>query len=199
VAAFLAKKFVEVVVAPGYGEAAKERLCAKKKLRVVNIPRLDDWRVARRLRSVGPLLLIQDEDRDFVPAAEWRHAAGPAPDATTLAELERAWHVVKHVKSNAIVVWKGAKLLGAGAGQSSRVDSCRIAVDKAREHGHDPTGAVAASDAFFPFPDGLEVLAAAGVKAVVQPGGSMRDEEVIASAEALGVTLMLTGRRHFRH
>ena len=116
-----------------------------------------------------------------------------------LAELDRAWRVAKHVKSNAIVLWKGEKLLGAGAGQTSRVDSCRIAVAKAREMGHDPAGAVAASDAFFPFPDGLEILAEAGVRAVVQPGGSIRDEEVLARGEELGLTVMLTGRRHFRH
>ena len=178
---------------------AKAKLAKKEKLRVLELRNLAHWRAPRRLRSVGPLLLVQDEDMDFAPTAEWEHGAGPAPDAATLAELERAWRAVKHVKSNAIVVWKGDKLLGAGAGQTSRVDSCRIAVDKARELGHDPAGAVAASDAFFPFPDGLEILAAAGVRAVVEPGGSIRDEEVLARADALGVTVMLTGRRHFRH
>ncbi|MCB1163515.1 bifunctional phosphoribosylaminoimidazolecarboxamide formyltransferase/IMP cyclohydrolase [bacterium] len=199
VASFLAKKFVEVLVAPGYSDEAKAKLAKKEKLRVLELRNLAHWRAPRRLRSVGPLLLVQDEDMDFAPTAEWKHGAGPAPDAATLAELERAWRAVKHVKSNAIVVWKGDKLLGAGAGQTSRVDSCRIAVDKARELGHDPAGAVAASDAFFPFPDGLEILAAAGVRAVVEPGGSIRDEEVLARADALGVTVMLTGRRHFRH
>jgi phosphoribosylaminoimidazolecarboxamide formyltransferase/IMP cyclohydrolase len=199
VAAFLAKKFVEVLVAPGYSDGARAALAKKKKLRVLELPELSLWRAPRRLRSVGPLLLVQDEDADFVPASEWKHGAGPVPDAATIAELERAWRAVKHVKSNAIVVWKGDKLLGAGAGQTSRVDSCRIAVEKARELGHDPTGAVAASDAFFPFPDGLEILAEAGIRAVVEPGGSIRDEEVLARADALGVTVMLTGRRHFRH
>ncbi len=199
VAAFLAKKFIEVLVAPSYSPAAREALAKKKKLRVLELPESSAWRATRRLRSVGPLLLIQDEDAELIPAADWKHAAGPAPDGEILVELERAWRAVKHVKSNAIVVWKADKLLGAGAGQTSRVDSCRIAVNKARELGHDPAGAVAASDAFFPFPDGLEVLAEAGVKAVVQPGGSIRDEEVLARAEELGVTVMLTGRRHFRH
>jgi len=199
VAADLAKKFVEVLVAPGYAPPARERLLKKKKLRLLEMPDPDAWRAPTRLRSVGPLLLVQDADRGFAPPAEWTLGAGPAPDAACLAELERAWRVVKHVKSNAVLLWKGDRLLGAGAGQTSRVDSCRIAVDKARELGHKTAGAVAASDAFFPFPDGLEILAAAGARAVVQPGGSIRDEEVLARAGELGVTVMLTGRRHFRH
>ncbi len=199
VAAFLAKKFIEVLVAPAFTPAARDALAKKRKLRVLELPVASSWRAARRLRSVGPLLLVQDEDGESTPTAEWRHAAGPAPDAETLAELDRAWRAVKHVKSNAIVVWRGDKLLGAGAGQTSRVDSCRIAVSQALELGHEVRGAVAASDAFFPFPDGLEILAEAGVRAVVQPGGSIRDDEVLARAEELGVTVMLTGRRHFRH
>ena len=199
IAAFLAKKFVEVLVAPGYSQDAREALKRKKKLRVLELPELASWRAPRRLRSVGPLLLVQDEDAEFAPVADWKHGAGPAPDADTLAELDRAWRTTKHVKSNAIVVWKGDRLLGAGAGQTSRVDSCRIAIEKSRELGHDPRGAVAGSDAFFPFPDGLEILAEAGVRAIVQPGGSIRDEEVLARAEELGVTVMLTGKRHFRH
>jgi phosphoribosylaminoimidazolecarboxamide formyltransferase / IMP cyclohydrolase len=199
VAAFLAKKFIEVLVAPAYSQTAREALAKKKKLRVLELPDAAAWRAPRRLRSVGPLLLIQDEDAELIAATEWKHAAGPSPDPATLTELDRAWRAVKHVKSNAIVVWQGDKLLGAGAGQTSRVDSCRIAVSKSLELGHEPRGAVAASDAFFPFPDGLEILAEAGIKAVVQPGGSIRDDEVLARAEELGVTVMLTGRRHFRH
>ena len=113
--------------------------------------------------------------------------------------MELAWRVVKHVGSNAIVVGGPDSILGVGAGQMSRVDSARIAVDKAREHGHDLTGSVAGSDAFFPFPDGVEALHAAGVRAVIQPGGSIRDEEVVAAASRLGMTMVLTGRRHFRH
>ncbi len=199
VAAFLAKKFIEVLAAPGYSNEARTLLAKKKKLRVLELDSLADWRHATRLRSVGPLLLVQESDRDFVPTAEWKHGAGPAPDEALLAELDRAWRLAKHAKSNAIVVWHGDKLLGAGVGQTSRVDSCRIAIDKAREHGHEPRGAVAASDAFFPFPDGLEILAEAGVRAIVQPGGSIRDDEVLERASALGVCVMLTGRRHFRH
>ncbi|MCP4548782.1 MAG: bifunctional phosphoribosylaminoimidazolecarboxamide formyltransferase/IMP cyclohydrolase [bacterium] len=198
-AEFLAKKFIEVLVAPGFDDAALTMLAKKRKLRLLELPDLAAWRAPRRLRSTGPLMLVQDEDDAFIPTGEWKHGAGPEPDAATLRELERAWRTVKHVKSNAIVVWRGAKLLGAGMGQTSRVDSCRIAVGKALELEHDPRGAVAASDAFFPFADGLEILAEAGIRAVVQPGGSIRDEEVLARAEELGVTVMLTGRRHFRH
>ena len=199
VASFLAKKFVEVLVAPACSAEARERLAGKKKLRLLELPDVGAWRAPRRLRSVGPLLRALDDDRSWGGVDQWRHGAGPAPAGDMLAELDRAWRVAKHVKSNAIVLWKGEKLLGAGAGQTSRVDSCRIAVAKAREMGHDPAGAVAASDAFFPFPDGLEILAEAGVRAVVQPGGSIRDEEVLARGEELGLTVMLTGRRHFRH
>jgi len=198
-AAFLGDKFFEVLVAPGYDEAALAWFAKKKNLRVLELPDQEAWRCDQRLRSTGPLLLRQDEDREFVPADQWKLGAGPAPDEDALRELERAWRVVKHVKSNAIVTWRDGQLLGAGAGQMSRVDSCRIAVSKAREHGHELKGCLAASDAFFPFPDGLEILAEAGVRAVVQPGGSIRDEKVLARAGELGLTVMLTGRRHFRH
>ncbi|MBM4117567.1 bifunctional phosphoribosylaminoimidazolecarboxamide formyltransferase/IMP cyclohydrolase, partial [bacterium] len=199
VARFLAKKFVELLVAPSYSEEALGALAAKSKLRLLALPEPAAWRAPRRLRSIGPLLLVQDEDAEFVPPAEWRRVAGPAADAATLRELERAWRAVKHVKSNAIVIWREEHLIGAGAGQMSRLDSCRLAVAKARELGHALDGAVAASDAFFPFADGLELLAEAGIRAVVEPGGSVRDAEVIARAEALGVSLLFTGRRHFRH
>jgi phosphoribosylaminoimidazolecarboxamide formyltransferase/IMP cyclohydrolase len=113
--------------------------------------------------------------------------------------LELAWRVVKHVASNAIVVGVGDRLLGIGAGQMSRVDAARIAVSKAAEIGHDLSGAVAASDAFFPFPDWVEALHAAGVRAVIQPGGSIRDGEVVEACNRLGVAMVFTGRRHFRH
>ena len=199
VARFLAKKFVELLVAPAYLPGVEAQLAQKGKLRLLALPTLAEWRAPRRLRSVGPLLLVQDEDLSLAPAGAWRLVAGPMPDAEALRDLERAWRAVKHVKSNAIVVWKGDHLLGAGAGQTSRVDSCRIAVAKARECGHELAGAVAASDAFFPFADGLELLVAAGIRAVVQPGGSIRDAEVIARAEALGISMLLTGERHFRH
>jgi len=118
---------------------------------------------------------------------------------TETGALELAWRVAKHVSSNAIVVGVRDRILGIGAGQMSRVDAARIAVAKAREIGHALTGSVAASDAFFPFPDGIEELAEAGVTAVIQPGGSIRDAQVIEAADTLGVAMIFTGRRHFRH
>ena len=113
--------------------------------------------------------------------------------------LVLAWKTVKHIRSNAIVICDHEGTVGVGAGQMSRVDSCRIAVDKARREGMKIEGASAGSDAFFPFPDGVQALAEAGVKAVIQPGGSIRDEEVIKASEELGICMVLTGRRHFRH
>ena len=198
-AEFLADKFFEVLAAPAYEDAALARFAKKKNLRVLSLKDPEKWHCGERLRSVGPLLLRQDEDQEFVAAMDWSLGIGEAPDPEKYSELERAWRVVKHVKSNAILLWKGDSLLGAGAGQMSRVDSCKIAVAKALEHGHDIQGAVASSDAFFPFPDGLEILAEAGVKWIVQPGGSIRDEEVLKRAGELGLCVMLTGRRHFRH
>ncbi|MBM4118170.1 bifunctional phosphoribosylaminoimidazolecarboxamide formyltransferase/IMP cyclohydrolase, partial [bacterium] len=121
VACFLAKKFVELLVAPSYSADAREALAAKSKLRLLALPEPAAWRAPRRLRSIGPLLLVQDEDAEFVPTAEWRRVAGPAPDAETLRGLERAWRAVKHVKSNAIVIWREEHLIGAGAGQMSRL------------------------------------------------------------------------------
>ena len=198
-AEFLADKFFEVLVAPAFDEAALARFSKKKNLRVLSLEDPGSWHAKERLRSVGPMLLRQEDDLHFTPSDEWKLGAGSQPSPELMQELERAWRVVKHVKSNAILLWSGDKLLAAGAGQMSRVDSCKIAVSKAREHGHEIQGSLAASDAFFPFADGIEILAKAGVKWVVQPGGSIRDEEVLARADELGITVMLTGRRHFRH
>jgi phosphoribosylaminoimidazolecarboxamide formyltransferase / IMP cyclohydrolase len=128
--------------------------------------------------------------------AGWTLVAGEAPDAAVLADLELAWSVAKHVKSNAIVLTRDGHVVGVGAGQQNRVDAARIAVEKA---GDRAAGAAAGSDAFFPFPDGLETLAAAGVRAVAQPGGSRRDEEVTSAAIKAGLTMLHTHRRHFRH
>ena len=121
------------------------------------------------------------------------------PTAAEWQGLRFAWRVAKHVKSNAIVLATADRVLGVGAGQMSRVDAARLAVMRAREHGHDPAGAVAASDAFFPFRDGLDVVAEAGATAVVHPGGSIRDDEVLAAADARGMAMVVTGLRHFKH
>lgn len=199
-AAILAKRFVEVVLAPGYSDGAREALGRKKNLRWFTVD-LERFVAATRgnSRQWGRLVLSQDEDEGFGELDAPRHAAGPEPGDEQLAAARLAWRVAKHVKSNAIVLAAPDRTLGIGAGQMSRVDSSRLAIEKARVAGLDITGCAAASDGFFPFADGLEQLADAGVRTVIQPGGSIRDEEVGAAADERGVTLLLTGTRHFRH
>ncbi len=199
-AELLAERFVEVVAAPAYAAESLAILRRKKNVRVLT------WDRARFLaatrgpaRLFGRLALRQDEDEGFPELESWRVVAGAEPDAGARADLALAWKVAKHVKSNAVVIARGAATLGIGAGQMSRVDSARLAVGKARGRGFDLRGSVAASDGFFPFPDGVELLADAGVAAVVAPGGSIRDEAVADAARAKGIALILTDRRHFRH
>ncbi|MBW3618613.1 MAG: bifunctional phosphoribosylaminoimidazolecarboxamide formyltransferase/IMP cyclohydrolase [Actinobacteria bacterium] len=188
--------FTEVVIAPGYEDGALDVLRTKQNLRILEMP--DAARPSRgwSLRSVAGGLLVQDADVGDEPFEEWRVATGTQPDEATLADLRFAWIVAKHVKSNAIVLVKDRQLVGCGAGQMSRVDSVRLAVERSEGRCE---GAVLASDAFFPFRDGPDAAAAAGVRAIVQPGGSVRDDEVIAAADEHGIPMVLTGRRHFRH
>ncbi len=195
----LAAQFVEVVFAPGYDEDALEELAAKEKARVL----LDGERRAfvtseRDLRRVLGGLLVQDRDADGDPLDAMDVACGD-PDPATWEELLFAWTVAKHVTSNAIVIASGGRTLGIGAGQMSRVDAVRLALDKARSLGHSLDGAILASDAFFPFADGPKLALEAGVRAIIQPGGSRRDPEVLEAVRAAGATMVLTGRRHFRH
>lgn len=199
-AALLGERFLEIVAAPAFPAAALAALRRKKNLRVLTWePAAFRAATAGSARSFGRLTLAQDEDDGFPELDTARLAAGEPPDAARRAALALAWKVAKHVKSNAIVLADGEGTLGVGAGQMSRVDSARLAVRKAQERGFDLRGAVAGSDGFFPFPDGLEILADAGVSAVIAPGGSVRDEEVAAAARARGLTLLLAERRHFRH
>jgi phosphoribosylaminoimidazolecarboxamide formyltransferase/IMP cyclohydrolase len=187
--------FTEVVVAPHFDEEALAVLAGKPSLRLV---RVDLARPAGWLavRSVAGGLLVQEPDPGADDPAGWVLRAGDPPGPELLADLALAWSVAGHVKSNAIVLARDGRVVGVGAGQQSRVDSVRIAVAKAGERAR---GAAAGSDAYFPFPDGVEALAAAGVLAVAQPGGSVRDPEVTAAAAATGITMLHTGRRHFRH
>jgi phosphoribosylaminoimidazolecarboxamide formyltransferase / IMP cyclohydrolase len=187
--------FTEVVVAPGFDEEALAVLAAKRSLRLVQVDlvRPAGW---LSVRSVAGGLLAQEPDPGADDPATWALQAGDPPGPALLADLGLAWSVAAHVKSNAIVLARDGRVVGVGAGQQSRVDSVRIAVAKA---GDRAGGAAAASDAFFPFPDGVEALAAAGVLAVAQPGGSVRDPEVTAAAAAAGLAMLHTGRRHFRH
>jgi phosphoribosylaminoimidazolecarboxamide formyltransferase / IMP cyclohydrolase len=194
-AARLSRVFTEVVVAPGFEPAALEALAGKPSLRLLQV---DPTRPPRRLgvRSVAGGLLVQEGDAGDDDPAGWALQAGDAPEPGVLADLALAWSVARHVKSNAIVLARDGRVVGVGAGQQSRVDAVRLAVAKAGERA---AGAAAGSDAFFPFPDGVEELAAAGVLAVAQPGGSVRDAEVTAAAARAGIAMLHTARRHFRH
>ncbi|WP_336658767.1 bifunctional phosphoribosylaminoimidazolecarboxamide formyltransferase/IMP cyclohydrolase [Leucobacter sp. USHLN153] len=187
--------FTEVIVAPGFEPDALAILTQKKNVRLLVLP-AEYTPNPVELRQVSGGFLLQDADRAFAPASEWELATGEPADAETLAELEFAWRASRAVKSNAILLAAGGASVGVGMGQVNRVDSCRLAVERAGDRAR---GSVAASDAFFPFADGLQVLLDAGVRAVVQPGGSVRDPEVIEAAQAAGVTMYFTGERHFFH
>ncbi|WP_221586390.1 bifunctional phosphoribosylaminoimidazolecarboxamide formyltransferase/IMP cyclohydrolase [Microbacterium sp. G2-8] len=191
--------FTEVIVAPDFAPDALELFKAKKNLRLLKLP--SDWKQERMdVRLVSGGLLLQDADLfpddDFESVAkDWQRVAGDEPDVP-LADLVFAWKSCRAVKSNAIVLAKGSATVGIGMGQVNRVDSCKLAVERA---GDRVAGTIAASDAFFPFSDGPEVLMDAGVKVIIQPGGSVRDEETIALAKKRGVTMYFTGERHFFH
>jgi len=195
----IAEHFVEVLLAPGYEEGAVAALRAKKSLRLlVSRERRTETPGERDLKRVLGGLLVQERDADVADRKTMQIVTGEVTEEQW-GDLLFAWRVCKHVSSNAIVLARDLQTIGIGAGQMSRVDAVRIAVDKAREHGHDPTGAVLASDAFFPFADGPQIALDAGVASIVQPGGSRRDDEVIAAVAAAGAAMVLTGRRHFRH
>ena len=191
----VAEIFTEVIVAPGFEPEALAILAQKKNVRLLVLPEGFAQNPVE-FKQVSGGFLIQETDRHFAPSAEWTLATGEPADADTLAELEFAWRACRAVKSNGILLTAGGASVGVGMGQVNRVDSCRLAVSRAGERA---AGSVAASDAFFPFADGLQVLLDAGVRAVVQPGGSVRDEEVIAAAAAAGITMYFTGERHFFH
>jgi phosphoribosylaminoimidazolecarboxamide formyltransferase / IMP cyclohydrolase len=195
----LAAQFVEVLFAPGYDDEALEELAAKPNVRVlVDGERRAFVTTERDLRRVLGGLLVQDRDANGDPPDAMDVVCGD-PDSATWDELLFAWTVAKHVTSNAIVIARGGQTLGIGAGQMSRVDAVRIAVEKARDLGHSLQGAVLASDAFFPFADGPELALEAGVRAIIQPGGSKRDADVVAAVREAGAAMVHTGRRHFRH
>ncbi|MFI5280511.1 MAG: bifunctional phosphoribosylaminoimidazolecarboxamide formyltransferase/IMP cyclohydrolase [Gemmatimonadales bacterium] len=196
VATAMADLFVEVIVAPRFQKDAVEILAKKKNLRLVEVPRSDDGFDFKRVRGG---FLAQERARFIASEDEWKTATKRKPTAQELGDLRFAWAAVGSIKSNAILLVKGAAAIGIGAGQMSRVDSSMLAVHKARAAGHDPKGAVLASDAFFPFRDGVDAAAEAGVTAVIQPGGSVRDEEVIKAADEHDIAMIMTGVRQFRH
>jgi phosphoribosylaminoimidazolecarboxamide formyltransferase/IMP cyclohydrolase len=190
--------FVEVVVAPTFHAEALELFAAKKQLRVVELP---------VTRGVGTLdykrvrggFLVQDQFQFDPSEREWKVVTSRQPDEREWNDLRFAWPAVAAIKSNAILLARGEMAIGIGAGQMSRVDSVFLAVHKARQQGHDPNGSVLASDAFFPFADGIEQAAEAGVTAIIQPGGSVRDAEIVEAANRHGMAMIMTGKRQFRH
>ncbi|MCB9732347.1 MAG: bifunctional phosphoribosylaminoimidazolecarboxamide formyltransferase/IMP cyclohydrolase [Deltaproteobacteria bacterium] len=191
----LGKLFVEALVAPAFSDAALARLEATRKgCRVVRAAVAPD--PAPVVKPVYGGVLVQSPDAAVVDPGAWRVVSKRRPDDAELAALAFAWRAVKHVKSNAIVLARGEATVGVGAGQMSRVDAVHLAVRRAGDRSE---GAVMASDAFFPFADGVQLAAVAGVTAVVQPGGSIRDEEVVAAADAAGMAMVMTGFRHFKH
>lgn len=189
----MSKLFLEVIGAPGFNEAAKSKFVSKKNLRLVEIKNAPEkW----LLKNVGGGMLLQDADVHQLRENELRVVSKREPTAVEKKSLLFAWKICKHVKSNAIVYARDEQTVGVGAGQMSRVDSCKIGAIKAVLP---LRGTVVASDAFFPFPDGVEEIAKAGATAIIQPGGSVRDQEVIDAADRLGLAMIFTGIRHFRH
>ena len=191
-------QFMEVLIAPAYSAAALELLAKKANVRVLAVP-LDAGYNALELKRVGGGLLVQTADTFNIRATDLKVVTERQPGAQEISDMLFAWRVAKFVKSNAIVFAANGQTLGVGAGQMSRVDSTRIAVIKAGNAGLALAGCAVASDAFFPFRDGLDVLAEAGARAVIQPGGSVKDNEVIAAANEHGIAMVFTGHRHFRH
>ena len=195
----LAEKFVEVVIAPEYDDGALEAMRRKEATRIlVDRERRRQERGEREYKRVIGGLLVQDGDREVDDRSMMELVAGEA-DEDVWGDLLFAWRVCKHVVSNAIVLANGLQTIGIGGGQTSRVDAARIAIEKAREHGHDLSGSVLASDAFIPFADGAELALEAGVTAIIQPGGAKRDEEVVEAVRKAGAAMVFTHRRHFRH
>jgi phosphoribosylaminoimidazolecarboxamide formyltransferase/IMP cyclohydrolase len=197
--AIVERQFVEVIVAPGAEADAREACARKENVRLMVTGGLAPSNSRFDIRSVNGGLLVQSRDEGMVATGDFKVVTKRAPTPAELLDLGFAWRVCKYVKSNAIIYARDGMTIGIGAGQMSRVVSSRIAAMKARDEGIDPTGSVMASDAFFPFRDGLDAAVEHGIVAVIQPGGSKRDPEVIAAADEHGIAMVFTGMRHFRH
>jgi phosphoribosylaminoimidazolecarboxamide formyltransferase/IMP cyclohydrolase len=197
----VAKLFVECIIAPGYEPKALEKFATKKNLRLLELPQAEpaagepEW----ELKRISGGILVQEQDRHQLEEGDLKVVTRRAPTREELQTMLFGWKVCKHVKSNAIVFARDSQTVGVGAGQMSRVDSVKLAVMKAAASGLSLAGSAVASDAFFPFPDGVEEAAKAGATSVIQPGGSVRDAEVIAAADRLGLAMVFCGIRHFRH
>ena len=197
----MSKQFLEVLIAPEYTQEALALLAKKTNVRVLTVPMksLFDSANVLEMKRVGGGVLVQSPDKHRLDPDSLKVVTSKAPDAQQLKDMQFVWQVAQFVKSNAIVFAKDGRTLGIGAGQMSRLDSARIAKIKAEHAGLTLVGSVVASDAFFPFRDGLDVVIDVGAVAVIQPGGSMRDDEVINAANERGVAMVTTGVRHFRH
>jgi phosphoribosylaminoimidazolecarboxamide formyltransferase/IMP cyclohydrolase len=196
------RQFVEVIIAPSISAEALAITATKQNVRVLacgELPAIDGRTSQLDFKRVTGGLLVQDQDQGMIKATDLKIVTKRAPTEGEIHDLIFAWKVAKYVKSNAIVYAKGRQTIGVGAGQMSRVNSARIAAIKAEHAGLPVTGAVMASDAFFPFRDGIDNAAKVGIAAIIQPGGSMRDAEVIAAADEHGIAMVFTGMRHFRH
>jgi phosphoribosylaminoimidazolecarboxamide formyltransferase/IMP cyclohydrolase len=195
------QKFLEVIAAPSYEDAALDQLRGRwKNARLLAVPALEAPAGAEMsYRSISGGMLAQQRDTAIADPREWQHASGPAPSDAMLADAAFAWTVVKHLKSNAVALAGGGQLLGGGCGQVDRLSACRQAIEKAGNRVRGGGSTVAASDAFFPFPDGPKLLIDAGVRCIVHPGGSRRDQETLDLCRQYRVTCLLTGIRHFRH
>ena len=193
------RQFVEVIIAPSVSEEAQAIVAAKKNVRLLSCGQWDQSQAALDFKRVNGGMLIQDRDLGMITAGELKVVSKRQPEQSEIDDMIFAWKVAKFVKSNAIVYAKNRQTIGVGAGQMSRINSARIAGIKAEHAGLQVAGAVMASDAFFPFRDGIDNAAQAGIRCVIQPGGSIRDEEVIAAADEAGMAMVFTGMRHFRH
>jgi phosphoribosylaminoimidazolecarboxamide formyltransferase / IMP cyclohydrolase len=189
----MAKLFLEVIAAPGFDSRAQEIFAARKNLRLVVVPASHQTRV---LKNISGGMLVQEADLHELRESDLRVVTQRRPTPDEKRAMLFAWKVCKHAKSNAILYARDGQTVGVGAGQMSRVDSCKIGAMKAQLP---LTGTVAASDAFFPFPDGVEEIAKAGATAIIQPGGSVRDQEITEAADRHGLAMIFTGVRHFRH
>lgn len=197
--AIITRQFVEVIIAPGASKKAQTIVAAKKNVRLLVTEAFAERTAQLDFKRVQGGLLVQDIDHAVVPESELQVVTDNKPDSAQLNDLLFAWKVVRYVKSNAIVYAKDGMTIGVGAGQMSRVYSGKVAALKAHDEGLEVAGSVMASDAFFPFRDAIDAAAEAGIKAIIQPGGSIRDEEIIAAANEHGIAMVFTGMRHFRH
>ena len=188
--------FLEIIVAPSFAPAALEILAQKPKLRLLTLPIEHQGPLQLECQSIQGGLLIQEMDQSIVDHEHFNVVTKQQPHSAEMVSLQFAWQAVKHVKSNAIVIAKDQQTLAIGAGQTSRIDAVRLAIHKA---GADLNGAVLASDAFFPFRDNIDLIAEAGIKVIIQPGGSLRDREIIEACDQYGIAMIFTGVRCFKH